>query len=140
MRIYCSTKPFFLLVVLGLCCYTQAFSCCSEWQLLFLLYVQASHCSGLFCCGTQALGTQASVAEACGPVVRAHGLSCCTEYGIFSDQGIEPLSSSLAGRFPSTLQVLNQFLEGTKVYLCNNYMGSEEKKWLVPNILASGSI
>ena len=44
---------------------------------------QASHCSGLSCCGAQAPGTQISV-------VVAHGLSCSAACGIFPDQGSNP--------------------------------------------------
>ena len=48
--------------------------------LLFSCGVQASHFRGFSCCGTQALGTQASV-------VVALRLSCSMARGIFSDQG-----------------------------------------------------
>ena len=47
--------------MLGLHCYAQAFSSCGVW---------AFHCGGFFCCGAQALGTQASIAV-------SHGLSNC---------------------------------------------------------------
>ena len=43
------------LVALGLGCSQPAFSSCDEPGLLF----RASHCSGFFCCRTQALGTWA---------------------------------------------------------------------------------
>ena len=40
--------------VLGLCCYTRAFSNCGEWGLLFS--VQASRCSGFSRCRAWTLG------------------------------------------------------------------------------------
>ena len=64
--------------------------------------VQASHCSGISCCGTQALGMWASVAVVhrlswcgslaltAGSVVVVHGLSCSMIHGIFLDQGSNP--------------------------------------------------
>ena len=42
------------MVVVGLCCCVKPFSNCGEWRLL-LLAVPASHGSGFFCCGVQAL-------------------------------------------------------------------------------------
>ena len=56
---------------------------------------QASHCSGLSCCGAWALGTRASVVVAgrllsAGSVVVAHGLRCSAACGIFPDQGSNP--------------------------------------------------
>ena len=56
------------------------FPSCGEWRLLSYCGSWVSHCSGFSCCGTQALGIQASV-------VVAHGLSCSVAYGIFPDQG-----------------------------------------------------
>ena len=46
---------------------------------------QASHCGGLSCCRTRALGPWASV-------VVAGGLSCSMACGIFPDQGLNPCS------------------------------------------------
>ena len=42
----------------------------------------ASHCSGISCCGAQALGHN--------PVVVGRGLSCSVACGIFLDQGVNP--------------------------------------------------
>ena len=55
----------------------------------------ASHCSGFSGCRAQALGTRASVVAAPGLQSRgsvnvAHGLSCSSVRGIFSDQGSNP--------------------------------------------------
>ena len=63
----------FLLPVLGLHCL---------WQVGATVHcsVQASHCSGLSCCGTQALSMEASV-------VAVHGLSCPEACRILLDQG-----------------------------------------------------
>ena len=63
----------YFLAVLGLHCCTWAFSSCA---------VQASHCSGFSCCGSWALGTQASVVVAlrlssCGSQALEHRLSSC---------------------------------------------------------------
>ena len=55
------------MAVLALCCCERAFSSCSEQGPLFVGSAGASHCSHFSCCGTGALGTQASV-------VVAHGL------------------------------------------------------------------
>ena len=38
---------------------------CSKWRLLSSCGAQAAHCGGFSCWGAQALGTQASVVEAC---------------------------------------------------------------------------
>ena len=54
---------FYFLAVLGLHCCTLAFSSCSEWGLLSCCNVQASHCSGFSCWGTQALGHPGSRAK-----------------------------------------------------------------------------
>ena len=42
------------------------FSSCREWGLLSSCCVQASHCSGLSCCGAQALERAGSVVVASG--------------------------------------------------------------------------
>ena len=67
--------------------------------------MRVSHCGG-FNCGARALGTQASVAVACGlycegSVVAAHRLSDPMTCGIFPDQGLNPCA--LAGGFLSTV-------------------------------------
>ena len=51
--------------VLGLHCFVQAFSGCSEWGLPSC-DARASHRGGFSCFLAQALGTQASVVAACG--------------------------------------------------------------------------
>ena len=47
------------MTVLGLCCYTQAFSSYGERGLLSSCGEQASHCCGFSWCRTLALGVQA---------------------------------------------------------------------------------
>ena len=60
-------KFILFLAVLGLHCYTRAFSSCSNrgWGLLSICGAQASHCRG-FSCRARALGMQASVIVVCG--------------------------------------------------------------------------
>ena len=53
------TIMYLFMVVLGLCCCTQAFSSCGKWGLLFVA-VHISHCDGPSCCGAGALGRRAS--------------------------------------------------------------------------------
>ena len=60
-----------------------SFFSCGEWELLSSCCAQASHCSGLSCCRTWALGTQASIAV-------LHGFSYSLARGIFLDQGLNP--------------------------------------------------
>ena len=64
---------------------------------------RASHRSGFSCCGTQALGTQASVAAVCGLYragLFAYRLICSPECGLFPGQGSNPsMYAALAGRF-----------------------------------------
>ena len=64
---------------------------------------RASHSSGFSCCGTQALGTQASVAAVCGLYragLFAYRLICSPECGLFPGQGSNPsMYAALAGRF-----------------------------------------
>ena len=84
-----------LLAALGLPCCTWAFSGFTKRGLLSSCGAQASHCSGLPCCGAQALGVRASVAV-------AHGLSCSLVCGISPGLGIEPMSLALAGGFLAT--------------------------------------
>ena len=50
---------YLVIVCLGLHCYTQAFSSCSEQGLLSSCRAKASHCSG-FCCRAQSLGREGS--------------------------------------------------------------------------------
>ena len=57
--------------------------------------VQASHCSGFFCCRARALGAQASAVvarglQSTGSVVVAYGPSCSTARGILPDQVSNP--------------------------------------------------
>ena len=62
------------------------FGCAGSSLLLRLLStfsVQASHCSGFFCCGAQALGLRASE-------VVAYGLGCSVACRIFLAQGSNP--------------------------------------------------
>lgn len=72
--------------MLGLRCYTQAFSSCAA---------QASRCNGPSCCRASALGMQASV-------VLTHKLSSLHSMWDLPGQGIEPVSSALTGRFLTT--------------------------------------
>ena len=107
--LYLSTYLF--LAALGLRCYTQALSSCGEWGLLPSCGAVASlvaesrlqgqrlqqrqhMCSAITTCWLE--GTWASV-------VMVHGLSCSAAYGIFPDQGSNPLSPVLSGRFLSTM-------------------------------------
>ena len=71
------------MAVLGLRCYTRAFSSCGERGATLPCGVRASHCGGFSCCGAWTLGTWASV-------VVAHGLSCSAACGIFLDRGSNP--------------------------------------------------
>jgi len=57
---------YLFMAVLSLHCFAGFFSSCGEWGLLSGCSAQASHCGGFFCCGAQALGTQALVAAAWG--------------------------------------------------------------------------
>ena len=71
------------LAVLGLHCFAQAFSNCSEW---------------LLCCKAQALGAQVQQLQHVGSVDATCRLSCLAACGIFPDQGwIEPVSLALTG-------------------------------------------
>ena len=74
--------PLFVVVVvpLGLCCCTQAFSSCNEAGLLWLWCAGCS-LEWLLCCGEQALGHL-------GSVVVAHGFNCSSVCGIFPDWGL----------------------------------------------------
>ena len=104
------------MAALGLCCFEQAFSNCSKWGIFFSCGVRASHCSNLFYCRAQALGTQTSVVEACGfsscgSWALEHGLSSCgTGAKLLRDMwslprsGNELMSPALASRFLSTAQ------------------------------------
>ena len=97
-------KPLFVnffLIIFSLVCfgYTGSslwlFSSCSEWGPLSSCGVWASHCGGLSRCGTQALGTLASV-------VVAHGHSCSMACGISPGPRIQSMFSALAGKFLTT--------------------------------------
>ena len=81
---------FVYVVALGLCCCTRAFSSS----------MRASHCGGSPCCGEQtqvrASGVAAGLScygwQALGhrSVVVAHGWSCSSARGLFTDQGSNP--------------------------------------------------
>ena len=60
---------YLFLAVLGLCCCVQAFSSCSEQELLSSCNAQAFHCGESSCCRAQAVGEWVSV-------VTVHKLSC----------------------------------------------------------------
>ena len=74
-EILCCCCCLIVLVVVGLCCYTQAFSNCSEQGLL----VVAVH---------RLLPVVASLVEPGPSVVVMQGLSCSVACGIFLDQGL----------------------------------------------------
>ena len=61
---------YLFLAVFGLRCCTQAFSSYGKWGLLFVVVHRLLIAGASLCCGTWALGVQASV-------VGAHGLSSC---------------------------------------------------------------
>ena len=71
------------LAVLGLHCYLQAFSNCSDRGPFASCSVQASHCCGFSSCGALDLGYG-------GSVVVSHGLSFPVACEIFPDQGSNP--------------------------------------------------
>ena len=54
------------MAALGLCCYTRAFSSCSERGATLRCGARAPHCSGFSCCRAWALGARASAVVACG--------------------------------------------------------------------------
>ena len=64
---------YLFMAALGLWCFAQAFSSCSEWELLSNCGAQASHCSDWSSCRARVLG-----------------LNCSKEYGILLDQGLNP--------------------------------------------------
>ena len=64
---------YLFMAALGLCCFAQAFSSHSEWELLSNCGAQASHCGGWSSCRAQVLG-----------------LNCPKECGILLDQGLNP--------------------------------------------------
>ena len=66
---------------LGLHCFLQSFSSCSERGLLSNCGMWASHYSGFSCCREWALGRLWSI-------IVAHGISCPVACGIFPDQGL----------------------------------------------------
>ena len=83
------------LAVLGLCCYTWAFSSCSKQGLLSSCGARASHCGGFSCCGAQALGHVGSVVVGCTGLVALWHVK-------FPRPGVEPMSPALAGGFLTT--------------------------------------
>jgi len=68
----------------------ELFSSCGAW---------ASYCSGFSCCGARAPG---HVDVSAGSVVAVYRLICSAAHGIFLDQGLNPVSPALAGRFFTT--------------------------------------
>ena len=83
-------------------CYLFIFGCTGSSLLLGLFSscgAWASSCSGFSCCGAQALGL---VGVGAGSVVVVYRLSCSAARGIFLDQGLNPMSPALAGRFFTT--------------------------------------
>ena len=81
------------MAVLGLHCGTPPSSGCSKQGLLSSCGVWASHCSGLSCCGAQALGYVSST-------VVVHRLIRPVACGILVPRpGTEPMSPALAGGF-----------------------------------------
>ena len=75
-RGYCRSL-LLLLAALGLQCYAQAFSGCSELRLLCSCGVWASHCGGFSCCRAQALEPSLSCSTACGTFLD-QGSNWCT--------------------------------------------------------------
>ena len=81
--------------MLGLCCYTWAFSSCGEWGLLSSCSVQASRCGGFLLWWQQSSGSGCT-----GSVAVVHGFSCLAVCGDFPRSAIEPMSPApLQGRF-----------------------------------------
>ena len=126
---YTVALNYFLLVVLGLCCYTQACSCCSEWRLLFVVCASFSlqWLLLLWSTGSRHMGLVAdSIWNLPGPGMEV----------TFTGRQIPIHSTS-----PEPI-----FSRNKKIYLCNIFFGStiqktlKKRKWLVPNILVSGSI
>ena len=85
----------------------RAFSRCGEQGLLSSWGVQASHCSGFFCCGARALGLVGF--SCCRSQALEQGLSSCGTWtqlpcimGCLSRPGIKPVSPAMAGGFLCT--------------------------------------
>ena len=82
------------MAVLGLHCYTRAFSNCSEGYCLAAVFGFLMLGASLAMAqGLQAAWTSVAAVpglQSTGSVVVAHGLSCFTECGIFLDQGLNP--------------------------------------------------
>ena len=129
-----SLKKFFFLTALGLRCCTQAYSSCDEWVLLFVAVrgLQGSHCGGFSCCGTQALGSWASVVAACGlssfgtwalerrlSSCGAQALLLCGMWDL-PGPGLKPMSPALAGGIlhHCTTREVPLFLMSKQVYVC----------------------
>lgn len=88
--------------MLALHCCTRAFSTCDKQGLLCSFIAGAFHCSGLSCCGVQALGrTGFSSCGSCASLVVVPGLSGPTTCGIFPNEGWKP-SPTPAGEFFTT--------------------------------------
>ena len=122
------------LAVLGLCCGIDFFSSCGEWGLVSSCGGWASHCSGFFCYGASALGTQASAFVACSSVVvvlNRCGLSCSTVRGIFLDQRWNPC--------PLHWQVDSLPLDQPHLIYCNFcnkfFVNTRYLSWMSPHFL-----
>ena len=105
---------YLFLAASGLHCYARAFSSCDEQGTTFRCGARASHCGGFSRCGSQALGTQASVVVArglssCGLWALERRLSSCGARAYLlrgmwdlPGPGIEPMAPALAGGFLTT--------------------------------------
>ena len=85
---------YLFLAALSLCCCARAFSSCRERGLPFLV-------AGAFSLRWLLL-LQSTGSRRTGSVLVELGLSCSTACGIFPDQGSNPLSPALEGRFLTT--------------------------------------
>ena len=79
------------MAVLGLHCCAQVFSSCGEWGLLSAVV------HGLLIMVASLIVERGS--RCWSSVVVAYRLSCRMAYGIFPDQGVEPMSPALARGF-----------------------------------------
>ena len=87
MGLICSTWDFFFFLdALGLCCYTQSFSSCSEQRLLFRLLVAAASLA----LEHRLQARELQYLQHIGSVGVVHRLGCSMVRGIFLDQGWNP--------------------------------------------------
>ena len=84
--------PSFLLTCLIFGCATSSRLACASSS----CYAQVPHCGGFAGCTVWALGIWASA-------VMAHRFSCCTAWGIFLEQGLEPITPALASGLLTTV-------------------------------------